>query len=201
MLMVPMRPAEYFVAGFFSQQEWSHFALNIPYYTHFTSPIRRYADVLVHRLLSATLQGDASLDNYPLTEQDLNSSAQHCNHKRMAAKKAQERSDRVFLSLFLRTYPIQSALGIVMSVGEKTLTVFVPSLGVRQKVFLDDHHHFEYTAKKKKKQIILRHNGTENDCHWDEVTIEIFAKITVTCRCREKPPLDVSLLVVGPWDG
>ncbi len=36
MLMTPMRPAEYIAAGGFDPDEWHHFALNIPYYTHFT---------------------------------------------------------------------------------------------------------------------------------------------------------------------
>lgn len=38
----PMRPAEYLAAGSMdSEIHWRHYALNIPYYTHFTSPIRR----------------------------------------------------------------------------------------------------------------------------------------------------------------
>jgi len=109
-LMTPMRPAEYIAAGELDDVEWQHFALNIPYYTHFTSPIRRYPDVIVHRLLQATL--DDNVDDYPLNQNEINTQAGHCNDMRMNAKKAQERSDRVFLSLYLKENPIKSTLGV-----------------------------------------------------------------------------------------
>lgn len=41
----------------YSTNNIGHFGLGFDYYTHFTSPIRRYADVLVHRLLNEYLQG------------------------------------------------------------------------------------------------------------------------------------------------
>lgn len=39
----------------------SHFALNFENYTHFTSPIRRYADIIVHRQLESTLANSQPL--------------------------------------------------------------------------------------------------------------------------------------------
>jgi protein SSD1 len=49
--------AKYFCAGMLDIAKYNHYALNTPLYTHFTSPIRRYADVLVHRQLESILQG------------------------------------------------------------------------------------------------------------------------------------------------
>eukprot|EP00948_MAST-09A_sp_MAST-9A-sp1_P000142 g142.t1 len=55
-LIGPMKPAEYMAVGMEEDpNDWRHYALSIPYYTHFTSPIRRYADVMVHRLLTSTI--------------------------------------------------------------------------------------------------------------------------------------------------
>lgn len=49
--------AKYFCAGMLDIAKYGHYALSEPLYTHFTSPIRRYADILVHRQLEAVLQG------------------------------------------------------------------------------------------------------------------------------------------------
>lgn len=48
-------PAQYFCSGEHAQEDWHHYGLAAPIYTHFTSPIRRYADVCVHRLLGAAI--------------------------------------------------------------------------------------------------------------------------------------------------
>ncbi|KAJ1628423.1 hypothetical protein T492DRAFT_841596 [Pavlovales sp. CCMP2436] len=50
-----MQQAEYFRAGALSLEEFWHYGLAAEIYTHFTSPIRRYSDQLVHRMLAAAI--------------------------------------------------------------------------------------------------------------------------------------------------
>lgn len=53
-----MMQAVYFISGTTQREDFFHYGLAAPIYTHFTSPIRRYADVIVHRLLAACIGAD-----------------------------------------------------------------------------------------------------------------------------------------------
>ncbi|PIA17543.1 RNB-domain-containing protein [Coemansia reversa NRRL 1564] len=69
MLTSPMQRAAYFSTHAIKDKSgYSHYALNVPLYTHFTSPIRRYADVIVHRTLEASLavHGNHVISDHPL---------------------------------------------------------------------------------------------------------------------------------------
>ena len=139
LLMHPMEAAEYMVAGTHGPSSWKHFALSIPYYTHFTSPIRRYADVTVHRLLQLALtnpEAARSVQGSQPVMDELRKVADQCNVMKMASKSAQERSDRVFLTVYLQSHPMYVE-AVVIGVGPKSFTVLIPSLSIEERIFID----------------------------------------------------------------
>ncbi|CAH0480919.1 unnamed protein product [Peronospora belbahrii] len=146
LIIKPMKPAEYMVAGNGAcPDSWRHYALNIPYYTHFTSPIRRYADVVVHRLLQESLVGALSSNkdasDCSVTESrmvELTSVAQNCNEKKMTSENAEKECDNVFLCAFMRHNGDTEVTGIVVSMGQKSFTVYIMELGIEQRLFLQE---------------------------------------------------------------
>lgn len=75
----------------YSHKNIGHFSLSFSHYTHFTSPIRRYADVMVHRILAS------HLDDSPLSEEELRAyqnAAIHATEREIEATEAERDSIR-----------------------------------------------------------------------------------------------------------
>ncbi len=70
----------------------SHFGLAFPYYTHFTSPIRRYPDVIAHRLLFAHLNGDTMEKAYQWNMTKLDALCKHSSQMEQLATDAERAS-------------------------------------------------------------------------------------------------------------
>jgi len=69
-------------------QNIGHYGLGFEYYTHFTSPIRRYADLMAHRLLTKFLSKNKKSEN-PVKYED---KCKHCNSIEMNTKRAERDS-------------------------------------------------------------------------------------------------------------
>jgi len=71
----------------YSTKNVGHYGLAFDYYTHFTSPIRRYPDMLVHRLLELYLEGGKSVEQGSLEEE-----CKHCSQMEQVAANAERDS-------------------------------------------------------------------------------------------------------------
>ncbi len=142
----PMQLAKYFCTGDATEDEWAHYALAVPYYTHFTSPIRRYPDIVVHRLLAAAMEYvDEDVDDVDerfrlLSTEACGEVAEHCNSRKLAAKYAQERSQHVFLCKYLERHVVITT-ALVRQVGAAYLVAYVPEFGFEIKIHLDKQRH------------------------------------------------------------
>ncbi|MEZ7498412.1 ribonuclease R [Flavobacterium sp. Arc3] len=91
----------------YSTDNIGHYGLAFDYYSHFTSPIRRYPDVMVHRLLQHYLDGGKSVDEeiyeakclHSSTMEGLATSAERDSIKYMQVKYMQDHKDQEFLGV------------------------------------------------------------------------------------------------------
>uniref|UniRef100_A0A2M4AK95 Putative exosomal 3'-5' exoribonuclease complex subunit n=1 Tax=Anopheles triannulatus TaxID=58253 RepID=A0A2M4AK95_9DIPT len=133
LLAKPMTRALYYCSTFASSPaDFAHYALAIPLYTHFTSPIRRYADCLVHRVLAASLGIDEEPKRSPDEVQRL---ASICNEKKYNAKLAGDASSLLYFRHWLSTAGEQEMMGAVLGYGEHHIELVLIHAGLVVKVF------------------------------------------------------------------
>lgn len=83
----------------YSVHNIGHFGLAFPYYTHFTSPIRRYPDTLVHRLLTAYAEGAKSAN-----KEYYESLCEHSSEMELIAQNAERDSIKFKMVEFMNDY-------------------------------------------------------------------------------------------------
>lgn len=140
LLVKAMQRAKYYVAGRARQDQYPHYALNLPLYTHFTSPSRRYADIIVHRQLEAALS-NGSID-FNEDVESLMKTAEACNTKKDSAQSAQEQSVHIESCRIMdkKRAELGSEFiseGIVICVYESAFDVLIPEYGFEKRVHCD----------------------------------------------------------------
>lgn len=132
--------AKYAVDGKIAEKQRNHFIYNLPVYTHFTTPLRRYVDIVVQRQLEAALSNGTI--EFTEDQEALQKTADQCNVKKDSAKNAQEQSIHIELcrAVDKRRQENDGELiceAIVICVYESAFDVLIPEYGFEKRVHCD----------------------------------------------------------------
>ena len=123
LLLRSMRKAEY------SKENIGHFGLASKAYTHFTSPIRRFPDLTVHRLLKKYLvEKDFSMSTINYLNNALVSIAEHSSEREVAAQNAERDVDDMKMAEYMESHIGEIYEGVISSVTSFGFFVELPNL-------------------------------------------------------------------------
>lgn len=111
----------------YSQEHIWHFGLAAPYYSHFTSPIRRYPDLQIHRIMKDTLQGRMDEKRRAHYRALLPEAAKHCSERERAADTAERACTDRMKAEYMQAHIGETFEGIVSSVTGFGLFVELPN--------------------------------------------------------------------------
>ncbi|KAJ4361640.1 exosome catalytic subunit dis3 [Ascochyta clinopodiicola] len=131
-----MMSAEYFCAGTQAYPEFRHYGLASEIYTHFTSPIRRYADLEAHRQLAAAIEYE-QLDNSLHSKAKLEAVCKNINVRHRNAQMAGRASIEYYVGQALKGKDLEEE-GFIMKIFSNGFVVFVPRFGIESLIRLRD---------------------------------------------------------------
>ena len=105
----------------YSSYNIGHFALAKDYYTHFTSPIRRFPDLLVHILLDA--YNDSQKIDYEQLELYLKKACEHSSYKERQSDLAEEEMNRLKMVDYMKDYIGQSFVARIVDIYPDEISI------------------------------------------------------------------------------
>ncbi|XP_007420775.1 DIS3-like exonuclease 1 [Python bivittatus] len=187
MVTQAMSNAVYFSTGSCPEEEFFHYGLALDKYTHFTSPIRRYADIIVHRLLLAATSTEdrARAKDSLLGNKELEELCRHINNRNRAAQHAQKQSTELFQCMYFKDKSPErdeqrTADGVIYSIRTNGVLVFVPRYGIKGAAYL------------RNKEGLVISCPTGGDCEWQPGSLQRFpSRITATPTVGEPVTLNL----------
>ncbi|XP_053450315.1 DIS3-like exonuclease 1 isoform X3 [Nycticebus coucang] len=138
-----MSNALYFSTGSCAEEEFHHYGLALDKYTHFTSPIRRYSDIIVHRLLMAAISKDKKMETKEnlFSNKDLEELCRHINNRNRAAQHSQKQSTELFQCMYFKDKDLETderciSDGVIYSIRTNGVLVFIPRFGIKGAAYL-----------------------------------------------------------------
>lgn len=126
----------------YTSQNIGHYGLGFSHYTHFTSPIRRYSDVLAHRILERNLDGRTDR----LDKEKLEAQCKHISAQERKAADAERESIKYKQVEFMRSHVGEVMEGVVSGMIERGFFVELPGSkaeGLVEFRYLDDTYTLE----------------------------------------------------------
>jgi len=136
----------------YSEENTGHFALAASFYTHFTSPIRRYPDLIVHRLLTASLEKAPAASIAGATESELKAIADECSLTERRAAEAERELVEWKKARFMESRVGDEFDGLIISAARYGLFVELTDLFVEGLIPIEslpgDHYTYHENVRK-----------------------------------------------------
>ena len=150
----------------YSTNNIGHFGLGFNDYTHFTSPIRRYPDVIVHRLLHSVLLGKTP------KQENLESTCLHCSKMEELATKAERSSIKLMQVKYMSKRINEKFDAVVSGLNERGLFVEIKENKCEGLVRMKDIPN-DYFIYDQRNTCVVGQHTHEEYCLGDEVVIKV----------------------------